>query len=406
MGPEIKGEFTIISSFVQLSVLVLGFNTSYSIVYFLSRNRLNSNDTIKTVGLFNLFLSAIFICIVLLLNYLNLLSFLLPVKLNLYIFALLIAFFTLSLFTNSLSALHQSKKNFLFINKVNIYTAFVSLFFIASLSLIEMNETYKLVFCLVFLILPFLIKIPSFYIKSDLKLIKASLINKRKRKLFFGFGMLAYFANIFQFLNYRIDYWFIEGYYNLKELGYYALSSNLTSLLFVLPTTIAGIFFTYVSANTSSTNENYQKICRMLFFILTIIVLVLYFIASPLINSLYGNEFDNAVMPFKILIFSVPVFGITAFFASVISGKGKAKDNLMASGIGLIATLVFDLILIPKYGIIGAAYATLTSYMATSLYVFYIFDKISPLSFKSFFVLKRADIIEIKQLIYDKLKSR
>ena len=62
-------------------------------------------------------------------------------------------------------------------------------------------------------------------------------------------------------------------------------------------------------------------------------------------------------------------------WSAYLSGKGRVDVNLKTSLIGFIAALTFNIILIPEYGVIGAATATSVSYFISGVYSYYKFIK-------------------------------
>jgi len=97
--------------------------------------------------------------------------------------------------------------------------------------------------------------------------------------------------------------------------------------------------------------------------ILLLIVLVIGVIISPfVIPFLYTHEFQASVIPFQILLGGMFFSSLTKTLSSYIFAVGKVKINLLATVVGVIITLILDFTLIPRYGIIGAAWATNITY--------------------------------------------
>ena len=64
-----------------------------------------------------------------------------------------------------------------------------------------------------------------------------------------------------------------------------------------------------------------------------------------------------------------------------------------ASWAGVVITVVLDLILIPKYGILGAAWATCAAYGVTSFYLIRMAQKTLGFSLSHIFILRKDDIL-------------
>ena len=86
------------------------------------------------------------------------------------------------------------------------------------------------------------------------------------------------------------------------------------------------------------------------------------------IFSVFGNEYMSVKPIVTILLIMVTIsFAIRSPLGNMLSAVGKAKWNSYASIVLLILNILLNLILIPKYGLFGAAYATLISISAGSL---------------------------------------
>jgi O-antigen/teichoic acid export membrane protein len=190
------------------------------------------------------------------------------------------------------------------------------------------------------------------------------------------FSGLAYMANLVQFLNYKMDVWLINYYHhNDSMIGIYVLSVSLAQLIWLLPGALHTVLFSFISSTESMKSKlakTQQSAFRLLIYGIVAGILG-YLLSIFIVPSLYGKDFSSVSSIILILLFGiVPIasaLAISAFFA----GIQKIKVNLYGSIIGLIVCLIFDVLLLPNYGIKGAAWATVFSYNATVLYYVYMF---------------------------------
>ncbi|MFA5054965.1 MAG: flippase [Dehalococcoidia bacterium] len=93
----------------------------------------------------------------------------------------------------------------------------------------------------------------------------------------------------------------------------------------------------------------------------SIIILILaagwYFI--PLI---FGAEYKDSVLPLVILIPYLIIYSYSIFLSSFLDYRGKARKRAINLIIALLLNLGLNLVLIPRYGAVGAAIATSVSY--------------------------------------------
>lgn len=106
-----------------------------------------------------------------------------------------------------------------------------------------------------------------------------------------------------------------------------------------------------------------------------IIALIMTFLSNYLINLLYGKEFIQAGPILSVHIWAgVFVFiGVAGSIWTMI--EGLQKFQLFATGLGGITNILLNIILIPKYAGIGAAFATVISYAIASYLVYFFAPK-------------------------------
>jgi len=234
-----------------------------------------------------------------------------------------------------------------------------------------------------------------------------SFLNIIQLKYVFNFSLLAYLANIFQFLSYRMDFWFV-GYFNGNvNLGIYSLAVNLSQMLWLLPQAISTILLAYSGAESAERGvQNTNTLSRIAMFLIfstaTILVLTIHLI----IPVLYGVDYIKSAALFQILLVGIVPFSMTTILASYFAGIGKIKVNLYCSLIGFLACLILDLILIPEYGTTGAAFASVIAYFASTSFIVLAFIKKTNSRFVELIIIKKEDFKMLKSKIDTLLVQR
>ena len=88
-------------------------------------------------------------------------------------------------------------------------------------------------------------------------------------------------------------------------------------------------------------------------------------LAGPVIGLFYGDQFDSAVRPAQVLVVGMLLGGAAGVASGYLYGRGRPGLNSVAFGLGLVVTVVLDLLLIPAYGAMGAAVASTVTYLLT-----------------------------------------
>ncbi|PLW97787.1 MAG: hypothetical protein C0593_07530 [Marinilabiliales bacterium] len=225
----------------------------------------------------------------------------------------------------------------------------------------------------------------------------------------FRYGSFVQFANTLQLLNYRLGYYIIESYLGKARLGVFQIGNQLSEGLWIAGKSLALVQYSRIS---NEPDPVYAKNLSVRFLKLTVLITVsMLAIFWILPESFYLWILTDKYEGIKNVIWSLSP-GIIAISANVIlshffSGTGRHHHNAISSGIGVVFTLTFGFILIPKIGILGAGITASVSYMMTLVYQLIMFYRITKLTVRELFVT-RADfdflLTEIKGLLFKKNK--
>jgi len=123
--------------------------------------------------------------------------------------------------------------------------------------------------------------------------------------------------------------------------------------------------------------QKYIKNYIYLFLMITGFIILLSFLFTDLILGFFDKDFVQYRLVFRILIVGVSAILIfRGLFGNLLSSIGKASVNYWISSFGILVNLISNFILIPKYGILGAAITSaiimwLTSVLSVFLYYYY-----------------------------------
>lgn len=98
-------------------------------------------------------------------------------------------------------------------------------------------------------------------------------------------------------------------------------------------------------------------------------------LAPHFIEFVYGPEYLNAVLPFQILSWNVVLVFINESYGTPLLAWGKQLLYAKIVTLSAITNLVFNFLLIPPFGMIGAALATIMAEIAAFLGVYAAFQR-------------------------------
>lgn len=105
--------------------------------------------------------------------------------------------------------------------------------------------------------------------------------------------------------------------------------------------------------------ENYRKSLGIIFVFSLFFAAAFYFFSPLIIKVAYGSDYLAAEKVMKVLAFAMIFFFLNTLPGNVIQNSEKVKPFLVFAFLNLALVVIFEIILIPKYSIIGAAVAVL-----------------------------------------------
>ncbi len=206
------------------------------------------------------------------------------------------------------------------------------------------------------------------------------------------FGVKGYLVNVINLLNYRLDMFMVAFFMNVTFVGYYSISVALAETLWYFPAAVGAVIFAHTPGlSTGEANTSTPRICRNTFFIIIIAALILFALSRYIIILLFGSAFLPALRSLWILLPGVVVFSIAKVLGNEMTGRGKPIINAIASATSLGINIPMNIVLIPMWGISGAAFASTVSYAVGAVVTLIVFMRISKNSLFDTVIIKRED---------------
>ena len=180
-----------------------------------------------------------------------------------------------------------------------------------------------------------------------------------------NFGLRGYVANVLQFFNYRLDLFLVNYFLGTSGAGIYTVSVAMAEMLWYLPNAVGFVIFPK-AANTSAEvmNRFTPRVFRATLALTALGAVVLAIIGKPFITIVYSPTFASAYLPMLALLPGVVLLGGGKVLTNEVAGRGFPQYNSIASGVSLVLTVILDLLLIPRLGVLGASIASTISYTA------------------------------------------
>lgn len=303
-----------------------------------------------------------------------------------------IIFFTF--LNNLLFATFVSKEKIILVNKISLYSSFLTIFIYILLWLTNsLNVTSYLIVVSTNSILYSVMLIRKidmkFKLLFDLRVILEEI----------SYGIVIYFGALFIYLNYRMDQWLIKFYLGDTELGLYAVGVAIAEMVLLIPMSVINPLrarLYNLDVNSSEYKRLTAKTIKYSLYITLIVSIPIYFGAKFISTEiLYGAKYQESVEVVKILLLGILflTFGKVGSHYFVI--KGKPSIHMATAFLVLFVNAVLNMCLIPRIGINGAAWASTASYsiFGLSYIIMYVFKEKFPIS--SLFIISKKEIEDL-----------
>ena len=180
-----------------------------------------------------------------------------------------------------------------------------------------------------------------------------------------------------------------------NDVGFYNAALPTAKFIAIFGAAFSALFAPIVIGyKTRKMNRNiltlYRTLTKWIFFVGFPFVLLLVFFSRNILNFLFGPEYVSAPT-----IFSLSILGVAFFIESVLIlayvilfSIDKTKYRMVNIILAALINIILNIVLIPHYGILGAAISTSISViLAVSLDSFFVwkFTRMFPLDFRAIF---------------------
>jgi O-antigen/teichoic acid export membrane protein len=189
------------------------------------------------------------------------------------------------------------------------------------------------------------------------------------------FGVQTGLADLISYFNYRVDVLVLEWLRGSAEVGVYSVAVTIAEGLWFISSAIGVAIYARVGQlPKQQAAELTARSMRHAVFLLVLIGVGLGLVAGVVMPLLFGSEYNAAVTAFRLLLPGVMIFGMGRIFSTYFTNAlGRPRVPLLIAGTSLAISLPLSLLLIPRFGMNGAALATSISYTASMLLAVWIF---------------------------------
>lgn len=208
----------------------------------------------------------------------------------------------------------------------------------------------------------------------------------------------------------RIDQVMLGTIFNEKSLvGVYSVAVRISEIWTFVPLALITSMKPSVIRCKFDSYSRYisklKELYNVVSFVCFIFVVCIFLFGKFGINILFGREYSDAYLPLLILSIGIWIGVLGNIHYVWMTCEGKEKYSIFYSLCGSVINVVFNILLIPKYNLVGAAIATLISQICSNIISFLFLKSTRILSYS---LVKSLNPINGFKMVFNMnlLKSR
>ncbi len=179
-------------------------------------------------------------------------------------------------------------------------------------------------------------------------------------------------AALISFIYFKIDTILLSLLRDSSEVGIYNVAYKVIENITFFPTMIIGLILPIMSGNIFHNKERFQEISDKTFKVFVILVvpliIITLFLADGIVGVISGSGFSESVGVLKVLVFALAFIFFGNFFNTIMISANFQKKLMWIMGIAAIFNVFLNLLLIPRFSYLGAAWVSvLTEFIVVFL---------------------------------------
>jgi O-antigen/teichoic acid export membrane protein len=179
------------------------------------------------------------------------------------------------------------------------------------------------------------------------------------------FGVQAHLGTLALFLAYRFDLLLVNRLLGATAAGVYSIALTLSEILRVFPE--AGQMRVFSLPSAAGQQPQVAAIARPVLLVTAIGGVSLAALSVWLVPLVFGAAFSGAAPAFAALVPGIVALAVSYTVSPVLVLRGRIRANSVAASASLVVMIALDLVVIPRWGLLGAGCVSSVAYAVLAL---------------------------------------
>jgi len=208
-----------------------------------------------------------------------------------------------------------------------------------------------------------------------------------------AFGGKSYLQTLASTIHFRVDQYMIAMFLDPTQVGLYAVAVNLTNLLLKVPDATGTVLYPRIAgAGDRDMHAQTSVVCRHTLFVMAVGALA-YAIFGPFaLRLLYGKAYVGAIRPMLLMLPGIVMISLYLLLTRNFTSRNRQQVNIVSAAAALVINVGMNAVVIPRWGIAGAAISTAVSYSVAALILLVMFVRESGYTVADTILVRRTEL--------------
>ena len=208
-----------------------------------------------------------------------------------------------------------------------------------------------------------------------------------------SFGVKSYAQTLAATLHMRVDQYMIAAMLGPAQLAQYGIAVKMAEFLLKVPdATGTALFPRLAGASEADAHTATMRVCRITLALATVCWLGCALLGPIVVRLLFGSQYLAAIRPMQLMLPGIVTMSLYHILTRNFTSRNKQQVNLAAAVTALTTNVALNWVLIPRYGIQGAAISTSVSYSLAAFLLLAVFVRESGCSVRQTVLLRPDEL--------------
>ena len=218
-----------------------------------------------------------------------------------------------------------------------------------------------------------------------------------------SFGGRTVIGTLAERLHFRANTFILNALVSVSATGVFSVALGLAETLWYLPTSFGLVLFSRAVAGGREGSAIASAMTRTVLAVMMLVSIPLWLVAPVLVELVYGAPFSAAGTALQIMLPGVLAYSVVHVLSNPIIAWGAPGRVTAVLICGLIVNVTANLLLVPRLGMNGAAFAATVSYVTTAALIVLLYRSLSGRGLRETLVVRRSDVQHVRSVLQMRL---